>query len=177
VRKPIFSLLLLVTLLPVPCSLASANVFTKSDVDALDKVDHAATALEDDINQSASTVNEDPTDLAQQQVTCLIDLENDLDNISARLEAATDLVFLSAVMEYPADEKAINRLLAHEMPYVLMQIALARKGTINTAAHCPTSALVNTYAQRTAALADSAAGAIGAVNDRVAAIANSPRHR
>lgn len=157
-------MLVVATLLPASRSLAENNVFTESDDEGLNRLYKSALALEGDINQSASTV------YSQQQVQCLLDLGNALDDIMAKLDAASDLVLLSAVMRDHGDEWRINSLLARRLPFALKQIALDRRRALNAGAYCSTSALVNTYAQKTVSFADDATAAISDINARVASL-------
>lgn len=161
-----FYVLLAAALLAASRTSAAANIFTGSDAYPLDQWNKAAIALEKDILQSARAVNQ-PTEFAQQQVACLNEVQTSLDQISGHLGAVSDLVHLSAVMSDPSDERKVNSVLARGTRYILNLIAIARRDALNQAAVCSTSALVNTYAQKAAGIADYATTAINAIDERL----------
>ena len=105
----------------------------------------------------------------------MFDLEHSLGDIIAKLDSTADLVYLSAMMDDPSDELIINSLLARRIPLDLRQIALARNASLQSAVECSASAVVNTYANKTIALADKTTDAFNAIHDRAASVVNSPR--
>ena len=163
-------------ILPAPRSFASTNIFTDADADALLKLENAGMALLGDITDSARTVYQ-PNDFAEKQVNCLLELERSVEDIMRELDDARDFVELSVQMEDSRDASKINLRLAGRAVYALKAIASARKSSLNEAATCSTSALVNTYSQKSVALADNATAAVSAVKDRVASDRNSQDHR
>jgi hypothetical protein len=167
VRNVLLLVVFMVAILPAPRSFASTNIFTEADANALLKLQNAGMALLDDINDSASTVCR-PSDCAEEEVDCLLELEHSVQDIMRELDDARDFVELSMQMEDSRDASKINLRLAGRAVYALKAIASARKSSLRQAAHCSTSALVNTYSQKSVALADNATAAVSAVKDRVA---------
>jgi hypothetical protein len=166
VRNIVLLVVFMAAILPAPCSLASTNIFTEADADALLKLETAAMALLHDINDSASTVYR-PNDFSE-QVDCLLELDTSVQDIIRELDDARDFVELSMQMEDSRDASKLNLRLARRAVFALKAIASARKSSLRQAATCSTSALVNTYSQKSVALADHATAAISAVKDRVA---------
>jgi hypothetical protein len=80
-----------------------------------------------------------------------------------------NLVFLSAVMDSPADEKKTNLLLARALSHQQEQIALTRGEIMNSSVYCSDSALVNIYAQKSLGLVDKATEAASAIENRLLA--------
>ena len=165
-RNIVLLVVFMAAILPAPCSLASTNIFTEADADALLKLETAAMALLHDINDSASTVYR-PNDFSE-QVDCLLELDTSVQDIIRELDDARDFVELSMQMEDSRDASKLNLRLARRAVFALKAIASARKSSLRQAATCSTSALVNTYSQKSVALADHATAAISAVKDRVA---------
>jgi hypothetical protein len=173
VRNVVLLVVFMAAILPAPRSFASTNSFTDADADALLKLENAALTLDGDINQSASTLNHQFNDFAQEQIACLLELEQSVQDIMRELDVARDFVELSVQMEDSRDASKLNLRIAHRAVYALKAIASARKSSLRQAATCSTSALVNTYSQRSVALADHATAAISAIKDRLASDTNS----
>ena len=159
--------LLGVTVFPASRCLASTNILTGSDADALGKVIYVIISLQKEIAEPVNGLTNQPSELSLHQAACLMQLYNSLSNINAQLVAAADLVHLSAIMEDSGDEQKINSFLAGDLPKVLETIADSRSYSLSQVAVCSSSALVNTYAQKTAELADKATAAIMTVSNRV----------
>ena len=176
-RNVLLLVVFIAAILPAPCSLASTNSFIDADADALLKLENAVLTLEGDINQSASTLNNQFNDFAQEQTACLLELEQSVANISTELNIVRELVALSVQMETPHDAANINSLLVIDAKSALKTITSARKYSLTQAATCSTSALVNTYSQKSVALADHATAAISAIKDRLASNTNSQDHQ
>lgn len=175
-RNVLLFAVFLAAILPVSRSLASTNIFIDADADALLKLENAGMALLGDINDSARTVYQ-PNDFAEKQVNCLLELERSVEDTMRELDHARDFVELSVQMEDSRDASKINSRFAGRAVYALKAIASARKSSLHEAATCSTSALVNTYSQKSIALADNATATISAVKDRVASDRNSQDHQ
>jgi hypothetical protein len=171
VRNVLLLVVFMAAILPAPRSFASTNIFTDADADALLKRENTAMALLRDIHDSALAVYQ------SNDFACLMDLERRVEDIMRELDDARDFVELSVQMEDSRDASKINLRLAHRAVIALKAIALARESSLMEAAHCSTSALVNTYSQKSVALADNATAAVSAVKDRVASDRNSQDHQ
>lgn len=77
-------------------------------------------------------------------------------------------------MKDSVDEVMVNTTLAANAPLAAKELAEARRHSLAQAALCPTSALVNTYAEKTAALADKAITGFSGINDRVGWLVHRP---
>jgi hypothetical protein len=161
-----YVLMLLVVLTASPPYALARNLFSTSDPKNLSNANRGIVAIETDIIQASQASNQ-ATEDHQKQVTCLQDIYSSLNDVSLRIGTVVDLVFLSSVMNSPADEKRINSLLAREVPFHRKQIATTRGEIINSSAYCSSSALVNTYAQKSFGLIDDATEAMSAIENQL----------
>jgi hypothetical protein len=95
---------------------------------------------------------------------CLSELHNSLSIMHDYLTFGYDLVILSAQMRDPTDEASVNETLSARSTFSLNMLAEARQYALTQGALCSRSAVVNTYAQKTAALADEAAALFSGIN-------------
>jgi hypothetical protein len=171
--KPLFLIAIATALFPAH-SYAAAHVFATADAEALNNFNGELIALEDDINQTATTLNQ-PDAYALSQVQCLLELTNALDMIDARVSETTGLVGVSAVMKHSDDEMRVNKTIARSTHFSLQRVAHARSIALQQAAICSTSAVVNTYAQKAEVIADRAANGIRYVENKVTTDSENPR--
>jgi hypothetical protein len=170
-RNVLLLVVFIAAILPAPCSLASTNIFTEADINALKKVEADVLALTGDIENSTDIINR--TDGDSSQVDCLHGLHEYLLPMLGDFILVHNLVDLSWRMEDPRDASKINSRLAAITETTPGVIAITRRNSLQMAAICSTSALVNTYAQKAMALADNATAAISAIKDRLASDTNS----
>ena len=124
----------------------------------------ARLTLTKDINEAMGVLGQSGE---YDQASCLGELENSLESMMDGLSYAFDLITLSAQMKDSADELAVNATLAINASSQVKELAEDRQHALAQAALCPTSVLVNTYAQKIAALADRAAELLSVINNRV----------
>lgn len=143
---------------------ASANTFRSGDHLAYSDLAGKTLGVERDVNEAIKVVAQGNELL---QVICLSEIRNALDRISDQLLFASVLIMISSQMRQGADEALVNGTLAIHTSHALRQVAGDRQLALSTAASCSRSALVNTYAQKTSALADDAATLLRAANGKV----------
>jgi hypothetical protein len=83
------------------------------------------------------------------------------------LTFALDLVTLSTQMCDPTDEASVNETLSARSTVSLNMLVEHRRWALTQGAMCSRSAVVNTYAQKTAALADEATALFSGVNHKL----------
>jgi hypothetical protein len=159
----VFALLALVAVIASP--VAAANTFRESDADAFRQLGKNALTLHRDINDSMSVLGQSRE--REFDHSCLSELENVLDSVQGNLSSVYDLVMLSAKMRDSEDEITVNTVLAFNVSFAIKILAENRRYAIAQGALCPTSALVNIYAQKTAAITDRADVLFDSLNDRV----------
>jgi hypothetical protein len=140
--------------------IAVANRFSYDDTGPLLELAEKANALTKDLNDSHALVGGGGD---HQQADCLYALHASIDPIEQYLEFVFVLVALSSNMNDPMDELVVNDTLAMNTSEAIKLVAEARKDAFSQAAHCSQSALVNTYAQKAAALADNATALLSTI--------------
>ena len=140
--------------------IAVANRFNYDDTAPLLELAEKANALTKDLNDSHALVGGGGD---YQQADCLYAFHASIDPIEQYLEFVFVLVALSSNMHDPMDELVVNDTLAMNTSEAIQLVAEARKDALSQAAHCPQSALVNTYAQKAAALADNATALLSTI--------------
>jgi len=163
-RTPAVVLALLAFVAVMASPAAAGNTFRESDANAFPQLAKSALALHSDIN-NAVTILRQSREL--DQVYCLFELENALDSTEGVLSSAYDLVRLSALMRDSLDEAFVNVTLASNASIAMKQLALDRRHALAQGALCSASALVNTYAQKTAAITDRATALFSDINHRL----------
>lgn len=148
-----------------------ANTLTENDTTPFLLLYKAALTLSSDINNDMVIMNRSGY---FNQADCLSDLENSLDSIMDALLATHDLITVSAQMKNFTDEVTVNTTLAARVSYARKKLVLNRRYALEQGALCSMSALVNTYAQKTAALADRATVLFSGINDRLGWLARRP---
>ncbi len=150
-------------ILPLP---AWANVFMRTDAYDLSWEEKQTLELSQEIIQMASVV-EPTTRSTLDQGRCLFAVVAALDTVMNRLDAISDLVLISADMKDKDDEQTVIATLRRRVPFAIQEISSARTHALKQAALCPTSALVNNYVQKAAALTDEATSAINRCSARI----------
>jgi hypothetical protein len=163
-RTPAAALALLALAVVVVSPAAGANPFRESDADTFLHLQKSALLLYGDVNNGMGVLGQRGE---FDQASCLSELENALVSIMDVLSSAYDLVKLSAGMRDSLDEATINVTLAVNARIAMKQFAEDRRHALAQGALCSTSALVNTYAQKTAAITDEATVLFSAINNRI----------
>jgi hypothetical protein len=169
-RTPTAVLALLALAAVIFSPAAAANTFKYSDADAFLQLDEAALALHKDINNAMTILGKSRE---FDQASCLSDLENVLLSVDARLSSVSALVRLSAQMRDSMDETTVKFTLALNASTAMKELAEDRRYALAQGAICSTSALVNTYAQKAAAITDKAALLFGSIDNRVGSFARA----
>jgi hypothetical protein len=158
------ALLLALAVIITASPAASANTFNQSDADAFVQLEKSALALHKDINNAMGILGKSRE---LDQTSCLSELENSLVSIMDGLSSAADLVGLSTQMRYSVDEVTVNITLASNASIAMKELAEDRRHALAQGALCSNSALVNTYAQKTAAITERASVLFNGINNRV----------
>jgi hypothetical protein len=161
-KTPPLALLALAAVIASPA--AAANTFKESDADAFLQLEKSALALHKDINNAMGILGQSRE---FDQTSCLSELENALVSIMDGLSSAQDLVSLSAEMRDSVDERTVNITLAGNASIAMKELAEDRRHALAQGALCSSSALVNTYAQKIAAITDRATMLFNGINNRV----------
>ena len=141
--------------------MAVANTFSYDDASPSFELAKKALALRKDINESYGLVGRGRD---YQQADCLNELGASLDPIIDNLSFVYNLVTLSSQMIDPMDELAVNDTLAINTSNAIKLLAESRRHALAQGALCSQSALVNTYAQKAATVADNATALLSAIN-------------
>jgi hypothetical protein len=150
---PVAVLALLVLAIVFASPAVAENTFRESDANAFVQLDRTALALSKDMHNSTHILGQSRE---FDQAQCLGELENVLRSTEDALSSAHDLVSLSAQMMDPMDEALVNLTLADNASIAVRQLAESRRYALSQGSLCSTSAVVNTYAQKVAAITDSA---------------------
>jgi hypothetical protein len=144
-----------------------ANTFRQSDADPFYELLRGAIALSKDMHDAVGILggNREFT-----EAWCLYEVQIALASITESLSSTSDLVILSAQMKDGMDELTINVKLATIAAANMKSLAADRRFALQEAALCSTSALVNTYAQKTATIADRATVLFRTINSRVGSL-------
>jgi hypothetical protein len=144
---------------------ASANTFRDTDSIVFDQLSKNALALHKDINGAMGVLGRTHQ---FEQASCLSELENAIIPMVDSLSFVSDLIWVSSQMNDATDELIVNKTLALNVKSALRDFAEERRYALTQGALCANSALVNTYAQKTAQLADRAIELLTGLNSRVA---------
>jgi hypothetical protein len=142
-------------------TVAAANTFTLSQAAVLGTLSGRLSALSKDIRASMHVL------AGTDDYSCLEEIHNVLESTTADLLFVYDLAILSAEMHDPTDEVSVNETLSARSTFLLNMLAEARRYALTQGAICSRSPVVNTYAQKTAALADEAAALFSGVNRKL----------
>jgi hypothetical protein len=137
---------------------APGNTFTIKQVAGFVNLFGRVSALSKDIGASMRVL------AGTDDWNCLEELRNSLASMNDYLSFAADLVVLSAGMHDPTDEANVNETLSTRSTFSLNVLAELRRYALTQGALCSRSAVVNTYTQKTAALADEAAALFSGIN-------------
>jgi hypothetical protein len=143
----------LVLVASLASSNASANTFRNEDSGPYLELAKRAHAMRKDVNEALSMVGHKGD---FNQVDCLNEIWVSLTSLFNQLSSASDLIQISARMQNAADESVVNAILATNSASAVQEAAEDRRHALAQAALCSGSALVNTYAQKAAALHDEA---------------------
>jgi hypothetical protein len=165
IRTPSAIAVCLATILASSSYAVASNTFTAADAGAFGQLSHAALALHRDVIDAMRTIGGSGD---FNQARCLSDLQNSLFSMEDSAAAAGDLISISARMHDSRDEVIVNATLASNLSFALEKLSLDRRNALEQGAVCSTSPLVNTYAQKTAGLADRASAFFDSVYRRVA---------
>jgi hypothetical protein len=157
-RTALTVLALSLAAVPASTTVAAANTFTLSQAAALGNLSGRLSALAKDILASMHVL------AGTDDYSCLEELHNVLESATGDLTFAYDLVILSAQMRDSTDEASVNETLSARSTFSLNMLAEARRYALTQGALCSRSAVVNTYAQKTAALADEAAALFSGIH-------------
>jgi hypothetical protein len=137
---------------------APANILTIRQATPLFNLSDRVAALERDILQALKVLR------GTDDYDCLSELHSPLRIMHDYLTFGYDLAMLSAQMRDPLDEASVNETLSAHSTFSLNMLAEARQYALTQGALCSGSAVVNTYAQKTATLADEAAALFSGIN-------------
>jgi hypothetical protein len=160
-RTALTVLALSLAAVPASTTVAAANTFTLRQAAVLENLSGRLSAVSKDIRASMHVLS------GTDDYSCLEEIHNVLESTTADLLFVYDLVILSAEMHDPTDEASVNETLSARSTFSLNMLAEARRYALTQGALCSRSAVVNTYAQKTAALADEAAALFSGVNRKL----------
>ncbi len=159
------ALSLVIILAPdLSCQAAPIKAFTDSYANSIDHLYRNGMVLEADINNAVGILN---NSYDFHQVYCLGDLADILGSITGYLVTISSLITLSMMMENADDQKSVNTMLGFRVRASLKLLPQAKKVALDQAVFCSHSALVNSYAQKTATFLDNTATMLNDINRRL----------